>query len=51
MKIVEYSIGDSVTVEMPKLDRGHCGLRTLPGVVVKRVRGCYKIITKYGILK
>ena len=50
-KIVEFSIGDSVTVKVPKLDRGHCGLCTLPGVVVKRVRGCYKIITKYGILK
>ena len=50
-KIVEFSIGESVTVKVPKLDREHCDLRALPGVVVKRARGCYKIITKYGVLK
>ena len=50
-KIVEFSIGDSVTVKVPRPDRGPCDLRRLPGVIVKKKRDCYTIRTNYGILK
>ena len=51
MKIVRFSIGDYVTVKVPRLDRRPCDLRRLPGVIVKRNRDCYKIRTKYSALK
>ena len=49
-KIVQFSIGDAVTVIVPRPDRGPCDQRRLPGVIVKK-RDCYTIRTKYGILK
>lgn len=51
MKIVEFSIGDAVTVKVPRADRGPCDLRRIPGVIVKKTRDCYTIRTKYGTLK
>ena len=51
IKAVKFKIGDGVTVRIPRHDRGVGDLRRIPGVVVAKQHGSYKIRTEYGLLK
>ncbi|XP_065909687.1 uncharacterized protein [Dysidea avara] len=51
IKAVKFKIGDGVTVRIPRHDRGVGDLRRIPGVVVAKQHGSYKIKTEYGLLK
>lgn len=51
LRTVEFSIGDGVTIKVPRSDRGPCDLRRIPGVIVRKKKDCYTIRTKFGVLK
>ena len=45
-----FDVGDSVSVLIPRIDRGGSDLPRLPGVVGRVSREYYEIVTQYGIL-
>ena len=49
-RTVEFSVGDSVSVMKPRIDRGSSDLPRLPGIVSAVSGEFYTIVTKYGIL-
>jgi len=51
VKVVKLQIGDGVTVRIPRHDRGVCDMKRMPGVVVGKKQGTYKIRTEYGMLQ
>jgi len=51
LKTVKFEIRDGVTVRIPQHDRGLGNLRRIPGVIVAKQHGSYKIRTVHRLLK
>ncbi len=49
-KTILYSLGDSVSVLIPNIDRGGSDMPRLPGIVCRLTHDLYEISTKFGIL-
>ncbi|CAF1046567.1 unnamed protein product [Brachionus calyciflorus] len=49
-RVLEYEVGDKVSVAIPRIDRGGTDLPNLPGVIGRKTKDFYEIVTEYGIL-
>lgn len=54
VKVEDFTMGQEVSVKIPKIDRGSTDMTRLPAVIVRKSSSSlpvYKLLTKYGTLK
>ena len=50
-RTLEFSVGDKISVRIPRIDRGGTDLPRLPGIIRRKANNFYEITTDNGILQ